>query len=149
MKRTPRRRRKPKPNRLLASVLLGACGVAIVVAGVIALPHMSACAGACVALCRDVRAGMDRVVCESRCRARCVVTRSHEDVAERDVRLPKRVRVGEVELAAPELNMPIARLAKAAVQLRAPLAPIRPSATDRVDLRPERTTMRSGLFRAR
>jgi Papain family cysteine protease len=81
---------------------------------------------------------MNRVLCESKCRARCVFERSREDVEDRTaLRGPTKVRMGGVDIAVPELNFPITRLAKAAVQLRAPLAAPVESKSSSVDLRPE------------
>ncbi len=82
---------------------------------------------------------MDRVLCESSCRAQCALTRSRKDLPAVSVpsRGGTRIRMGDTEIVAPELNFPVTDLAKSAASLRVPLAKPTTTTVTSTDLRPE------------
>jgi hypothetical protein len=119
--------------------LLLACATCALIVVAVVVPHIGDCAGDCEKQCRASPGTIERLVCESECRARCTFARTRDDVIAEGSpsRGGTKIRVGDVEVAAPELNFPISELAKAALQFRAPLAkPARPKVSS-VDLRPE------------
>ena len=138
-----RRSKKSKPSpvkrrRLRALLLLGFFALMLLTTGVVVAPHMNHCVTHCGRDCHDAKPQLDHFLCQSRCRPWCVFERVRYGASARnETQRPGKVRIGGVEIVAPELNFPIARLAKTAIQLRAPLAAPTTSRAARVDLRTE------------
>ena len=117
--------------------LLALVGLGAVLIGVfVVLPNLGECARRCAAACRGQAS---RVLCDQRCRFGCFYgfgRQTAKELAAGRLELDA-VQVGDRRVIAPEISLPLPRLAQAAVAFRAPQAAPQKAEPDSVDLRPE------------